>query len=353
MKIILLVDDDEQIRFTFGMALRARGYRVLECDNGPAGLEMAKKTLPDLILTDINMPGGGGRDLLHHIRQDPELCARQVVLMTGRPEEVTPRMGMAEGADDFLVKPIRLEALLSCVEARLSRAEIHWRVEDRHLASLRSSTVSTLPHELFTPLAGIIGLSEILEMDDETLPREEAREYYRGIHQSALRLQRTLRNYLFMLFPDQGDPDQTLSALQVEQSFREGLQNAAKRHDRTDDLRVDLAACPLRMGATSLSMVVEELVDNACKFSGRGTPITVRLSTDGVLEVGDQGRGMTAEEMEQFGVFQQFDRKKREQQGLGLGVSLVRKLAGHYGATLSTESTPGEGTRVKVKMRLG
>jgi signal transduction histidine kinase len=273
--------------------------------------------------------------------------------MTGRPEEVTPRMGMAEGADDFLVKPIRLEALLSCVEARLSRAEIHWRVEDRHLASLRSSTVSTLPHELFTPLAGIIGLSEILEMDDETLPREEAREYYRGIHQSALRLQRTLRNYLFMLFPDQGDPDQTLSALQVEQSFREGLQNAAKRHDRTDDLRVDLAACPLRMGATSLSMVVEELVDNACKFSGRGTPITVRLSTDGVLEVGDQGRGMTAEEMEQFGVFQQFDRKKREQQGLGLGVSLVRKLAGHYGATLSTESTPGEGTRVKVKMRLG
>src|SRR5476649_2994259 len=162
MKTILLVDDDQQLRTMFGMALRINGYHVIEADSGVAGLEMARKHLPDLILSDINMPGGDGSTLLRDIRRDPELRSKQVVLMTGRPDLVTPRKGMEEGADDFLVKPVGLKALLSCVEARFSRASISWRVEDEMLAKLRSLVPANLPHEFFTPLAGIIGLMEIL-----------------------------------------------------------------------------------------------------------------------------------------------------------------------------------------------
>src|SRR5476651_1007809 len=199
MKTILLVDDDVQLRNMFGLALRRSGYYVIEADSGITGLAMARQHLPDLILSDINMPGGDGSTLLHEIRRDPELRSKQVVLMTGRPDLVTPRKGMEEGADDFLVKPVSLSALLSCVEARFSRASISWRVEDQMLAQLRSSVPSNLPHEFFTPLAGIIGLMEVLRSDFPSLTPAEVSDIHNDVYQSALRLHRTLRNYLLIL----------------------------------------------------------------------------------------------------------------------------------------------------------
>ena len=139
MKTILLIDDSNLLVKTYSIALRQEGYHVIEADSGVTGLAMARKHLPDLIVSDINMPGGDGSTLLRDIRHDPELRSKQVVLMTGRPDLVTPRKGMEEGADDFLVKPVSLEALVSCVEARFRRAAISWRVEDQMLTHLRSA----------------------------------------------------------------------------------------------------------------------------------------------------------------------------------------------------------------------
>src|SRR5271170_7809892 len=138
MKTILVIDDEPQLRKSLCQSLCMGGYNVFEADSGVTGLELARKHLPDLILSDIHMPGGDGSTLLRDIRHDPELRSKQVVLMTGRPDLVTPRKGMDEGADDFLVKPVDLKAVLSCVQARFSRASISWRVEDQTLAQLRS-----------------------------------------------------------------------------------------------------------------------------------------------------------------------------------------------------------------------
>src|ERR1700728_3435902 len=168
MKTILLIDDDQQVRMMFGVALRKNGYRVIEADSGVTGLAMAREHLPDLILSDINMPGGDGPTLLRNIRHDPELRSKQVVLMTGRPDIVTPRKGMEEGADDFLLKPVSLETLRSCVDARFRRATISWRVEDQTLAQLSLLVPPQLPHEFFTPMAGIIGLMDLLRSDLST-----------------------------------------------------------------------------------------------------------------------------------------------------------------------------------------
>jgi CheY-like chemotaxis protein len=118
MKKILLVDDDQQLRTLFGSILRRRGYYVIEADSGVAGLEMARKHLPDLILSDIDMPGGDGASLLRDIRRDPELKSRQFVLMSGTAALATPNKGAQEGADDFLTKPVSLQVLLSCLTAR-------------------------------------------------------------------------------------------------------------------------------------------------------------------------------------------------------------------------------------------
>jgi CheY-like chemotaxis protein len=78
--------------------------------------------LSDLILSDVLMPEGDGATLLRDIRRDPELKSTQVVLMTGSPDMVTPHKDMEEWPDDFLLKPVGLQRLLSCVQARVSVA---------------------------------------------------------------------------------------------------------------------------------------------------------------------------------------------------------------------------------------
>jgi two-component system sensor histidine kinase/response regulator len=351
LKTILLVDDDQQVRTMLGLALRKNGYHVLEADSGAAGLAMARRHLPDVILSDIHMPGGDGSTLLRDIRHDSELRSRQVVLMTGRPDLVTPRNGMEEGADDFLVKPVELKALVSCMDARFNRASINWRVEDQTLARLRSSIPSQLPHEFFTPLAGIIGLMDVLRSDFPSLAPAEIEDIHNDIYLSALRLNRTLRNYLLILDLQNGPAAPASSALscsEVEQSVQAGLDEALRLHQRREDVTVRVEACSLSVKAGDLSRIVEELVHNAFKFSRLGTPVTIELSANGQLTVADSGRGMTAEEVSRIGAFQQFDRKKNEQQGLGLGLVLVQKLTALCGAKFSPTSQPGEGTQARV-----
>ena len=119
MKTILLVEDDQPVRTLYGLVLRRNGYHVIEVDSGGAALDMARKHLPDLILSDIVIPGTDGVSLLRQIRRDPELMFRQFVLMSGSPDFVTSQKGI-EGADDFLTKPISLQELLNCMRARLA-----------------------------------------------------------------------------------------------------------------------------------------------------------------------------------------------------------------------------------------
>jgi two-component system, sensor histidine kinase and response regulator len=356
MKTILLVDDDQQVRAMFGLALRKHGYHVIEADSGVAGLAMARQHLPDLILSDIHMPGGDGSTLLQEVRRDPELKSKQVVLVTGRPDLVTPRKGMEEGADDFLVKPVNLKTLLGCVEARFGRASINWRVEDQMLAELRSSVPANLPHEFFTPLAGIIGLMEILRDDPSTLTPAEVSDIHNDVYQSALRLHRTLRNYLLILdlqaASSEPAPPSLLPPGEVEESIRAGVDEALRLNQRQEDVTVDVKACSITIKPADLTRMVEELVDNACKFSRQGTPVKVELGADGRLTVTDQGRGLTIEEIARIGAFKQFDRKKNEQQGLGLGLVLVQKLTAQCQAEFSIHSEPGKGTQAQIAFPL-
>jgi signal transduction histidine kinase len=351
MKKILLVDDDEMLRLTFSAALREKDYHVIEADSGSTGLLLARQFLPDLILTDIHMPGGDGSTLLQDIRRDPELRSRQVVLMTGKPELVTPRKGMEDGADDFLLKPVTFDGLLSCVEARFRRASVNWRVEDEILSQIRGSVPSQLPHEVFTPLAGIIGLLEVLRSDCANLQPNEVDDIYADMHHSAFRLHRTLRNYLLLLDTPAATTNPLVGVLppsRVEESIRLGVKEALRLNDRKGDIAIRVEECSLAVKPGELAHIVEELVDNACKFSRQGTRVAVVLGADGELTVADQGRGMTVEEVNRIGFFRQFEHKKYGQQGLGLGLVLVQRLATQYGADFTIDSEPGSGTRVRV-----
>ena len=350
LKTILIIDDDAHLTATLTLGLETNGYRTLCAADATIGWKLAREHLPDLILCDIQMPGKDGRRLLQEMRADPELANSQFVLMTGKLPLSSPRAAMDLGADDLLLKPFGLAELLRCVAARLQRAELSRRIDDRVIEQLRESLHSTLPQEFFTPLAGILGLTELLENQLEILSKEEIRQDLQDIRRACRLLHRTLRNYLLILeldTPDSARPRTLLAPETVVQALSAGINAAGERHQRTADIAAELTGAGLKADPMDLTILAEELVDNALSFSRKDTPVRVRAWVEAGrlhFSVADVGRGMTPEQLTQVGAFQQPVRKTLGQQGLGLGVALVRKLARHLGGEFRLESEDGKGT---------
>src|ERR1700741_3090347 len=79
---ILIVDDEANLRKTLAEILRARGYEILEADDGTTAVELLRETRPDLIFSDWKMPKMGGEELLQHLQSNPQLGTVPVIVIT-------------------------------------------------------------------------------------------------------------------------------------------------------------------------------------------------------------------------------------------------------------------------------
>lgn len=360
MKKILVIDDEEWLREMVNLALRQRGYNVLEAENGAVGIEKARKELPDLILCDVNMEKVDGYLTLSSLRADPSTAAVPFILMTGLADNAGMRHGMELGADDYLPKPFTIDALYAAVEARLKKAQMMRAEAERRLADLRDAISLALPHELRTPLNGIIAYGEIFKMDASTLQPAEIAEMGQVICDSGRRLERLVENFLIYAQLELFSTDPTkLSALRSKHSalparvITEHARRQAEQMDRLADLQLNLRDVLVPMSEEYLGKIVDELTQNAFKFSSSGRRVLVELVEDIealVLRISDLGRGFSTEQITKVGAYMQFDRKMHEQQGMGLGLSIARRLTELHGGTLSIRSEKGESTAVEVRL---
>jgi len=350
VRLILIVDDDDRLGQALIAGLEAAGYRALFSNNVDAALASARTELPDLVLCDINMPGKSGLRLLEELRGDPELANCPFVFMTGNPRYAEPRASMDLGADDFLLKPFSMDALVACVSARLRRSAISGHDEMVLVKDLRAGLRRALPHEFFTPLTGIIGFAEMLQQEGDLMKPEECRDALQNILHGGRRLQRTLRNYIYAVdrfSPDSASPFPVLGAESVAQFIRQGAMAAAERHNRVADLQLDITGGALAASAREISLLVEELTDNAFSFSRPKSAVQVHArcgETELEITVSDRGRGMTRQQLKALGLFRQFERSKYEQQGLGVGLFIVQQAVRRLGGRLRFESTKECGT---------
>ena len=121
---ILLADDNADMREYVRRLLVARGYEVEAVDDGDAALAAARRRAPDLVLSDVMMPGLDGFGLLQALRADPQLRDLPVVLLSARAGEEARVEGIDAGADDYLTKPFSARELLARVGANLAMARI-------------------------------------------------------------------------------------------------------------------------------------------------------------------------------------------------------------------------------------
>lgn len=347
MKRILVIDDEESLREMVRMALGQKGFEVIEAENGLVGVEKARKELPDLILCDVNMEKMDGYLTLSVLRTEPPTTGIPFILMTGLADNAGMRHGMELGADDYLPKPFTIEALYAAVEARLKKARALREEAEKKLTDLRDNISLMLPHELRTPLNGILAYGEMLAAEAATLPAQEVAEMGQVIHDSGKRLERLIENFLiYAQIELLGADAQKLGALRQKQTLwpvkliEEHALAQARAADRVGDLALDLAEVPVPMSEDYLAKIVDELVQNAFKFSEAGKPVSVALSggpNGVVLSVVDQGRGFSTEHITKIGAYMQFDRKIQEQQGLGLGLVIAKRLTEVHGGTLSIQ----------------
>jgi len=358
MKKILVIDDEEWLREMVQMALRQRGYEVIEAGDGAAGIDKARKESPDLILCDVNMDKVDGYLTLSSLREQPTTASIPFILMTGLADNAGMRHGMELGADDYLPKPFTIDALYAAVEARLRKVQTVRQEAEKKLADLRDNISLALPHELRTPLNGILAYGEILAQDSATIQPQELAEMGHVIYESGKRLERLIENFVIFAQLELMAADSAhVHALRGKQTENAPLvieEHARKQAElRPHDLQLQLAPVTLPMSSDYLGKVVAELVQNAFKFSKAGTPVTVELSEMGnvcTLVVSDQGRGFTPEQLNNIGAYMQFDRQKQEQQGLGLGLAIARRLTELHGGGLTIQSEPGQGCRVTIKL---
>jgi signal transduction histidine kinase len=356
MAKILIVDDDTALREVVRLALESSSYEVIEAADGKEGVELAFAQLPDLILCDVRMEQMDGYDTLSALRQSSVTASLPFILMTGQADQEGMRQGMELGADDYLPKPFKIDQLLGAVEARLRKQQTVREQAARQLADLRANICLSLPHELLTPLNGILGFADILSADAPVLKPTDVADMAGSIRESAERLHRLIQNFILLahLQIHHDDPTPLLRDMRCEQLRREMEVLSRAKADgcgRGNDLQVGGDEVSVLTRGEYWSKIVEEIVDNAFKFSNPGTPVEVQLERRGglaVFRVSDRGRGMRPEHIAEVGAYMQFERRFYEQQGSGLGLAIAKRLAELHGGRFSISSEVGMGTTVEV-----
>ena len=124
MPLIVLIEDDAANRMLVTSVLKKEGHQVLSADNGIDGVALVRLHRPDLVISDVQMPGMDGLQVLAALRRDASISATPVILLTFLDERSDMRMAMVAGADDYITKPFRPQELLEAVAAQLNRRQM-------------------------------------------------------------------------------------------------------------------------------------------------------------------------------------------------------------------------------------
>jgi two-component system sensor histidine kinase/response regulator len=346
---ILVIEDEERVRSNVEQILELSDFEPISARNGREGLELALQYHPDLIICDIMMPELDGHSVLTQLKKEKKTAAIPFIFLTAKSAQNDLRQGMNLGADDYLMKPFTPEELLNSVNTRLQKhAALHQQHREQ-MEELRNNLLQSFPHEFNTPLNGIIGFASLLKADSENVTPDEIREMAESLEYSGHRLHRLVQNYLFysQLEIIASDPEK-IKPLREQKAYcsiakivPEVARETASKAGREADLFFDLPEAIVPMGQSYFRRLVQELVDNAFKFSPDNTPVRISaIAKEGrimAFSIYDRGWGMTAEQISRIGAYMQFERPQHQQKGAGLGLAIAQRLLEFHGGKLKIE----------------
>jgi signal transduction histidine kinase len=352
---------------SFIRRLLAQEYDVEVVADGGAALEAMRRTRPSLVITDLVMPNVDGIALVKGIRADDSLRTLPVIVVTERGELDSRVEGLEAGADDYLVKPFSPRELRARVRAVLELARMREAVERatgreealREANRKKDEFLSMLAHELRNPLAPLtygihlLGLPdatpEMVARTRETLTRQV--RHMTRIVDDLLDVSRITRGKLSL-------ERQRVDLVPLVRQACEDRRGTLEAEGVLLELDLPAVSVWAMADSTRLTQLLDNLLDNARKFTPSGGRVTVHLShsanaNDAAIIVQDTGIGIEESLLPHvFDVFAQAEQSlDRSRGGLGLGLAVAKGLIELHGGTIGA-SSPGKGRGAEFTIRI-
>lgn len=389
MHTILIIEDNRDTRHVLDRVLSLSGYSVRTAERALQGLDMARSEVPDLILTDVNLPDMSGFELATTLRSDPRFTRTPIVAVSVEDDIERQELSLAAGIDGFLSKTIDPDELTRQIALflkgarqqvdtdRLEKARTRYtqdvvnrleqrirELEDknaalRRLDQMKDTFIQLTAHELRTPLALLNGYNRLLA-DDPTLQAladddSDLMDLFGGLEEAIDRMHRIIEEILtisrIMTNEIQLNP-QTIDLGRVARYVLESYRDAFIQRRMT--VHFDMGQWPREFNcdADLIRLVIDNLVSNAIKHTPDGGRIRVMAAMRRSylrFSVADSGIGIAADD--QTRIFERMNYQGNIQHhstsrtafrggGLGLGLAISKGIIEAHGGKIWAES-PG------------
>ena len=366
---VLNVNDHEQTRYMCTRMLKLAGFEVIEAATGEEALMQARGRQPDIIVLDVKLPDMSGFEVCRLVKSAADTSSICVLQTSATFVTVDKKIeGLESGADAYLTHPFEPAELIATVHAllriRAAERELRRRADALVEADKRKDEfLAMLAHELRNPLAAITTAMPLLRKYCQDAERFE--NIAGVVERQSRHLARLIDDLLDVSRFSRGMIELRRSTIDVRHPLGDAV--AASRAvfaSREQELELRLPDEPLWTiaDAARLQQVFANLLDNASKYSERGTHVRVELSAEAiesgraaVLRVRDQGIGIEPSVLPHvFELFVQADHSlERTRGGMGIGLTLVRRLVELHGGQVRARSDGlGHGSEFEVTLPL-
>lgn len=357
---ILMIDDEPANILFLEQVLNRAGYEnVLSTSDPREALGLYQSFSPDIVLLDLLMPYLDGFAVMKQLR---EIIApddyRPIVILTADISREKKEQALAEGAMDFLTKPLEIPEVLLRLRNLLKTRQLYLNaqqalVEERELNQLKNRFISMVSHEFRTPLSIILSSTELLEHYGKQWPPEKQNKHLQRIKTSVIHLNQLIGDVLILGRAEAGriafhprwlDLEPFCRELMEELQLTLGAQHALVT-------TVEGENSMLWIDPNVLRSILYNLASNAIKFSPEGGPVTlcVQCQSEQIrLIVQDQGIGIPPEACSRL--YEAFYRAENAAllPGTGLGLVIVQRLLKAHQGAIEFQSQLHQGTTFTV-----
>jgi len=352
---ILIIDDEPALRVGLAAIIKRQGYEVFTASDGYEGIQKARESLPDLILSDVMMPPPNGFEMRRLMSQDPQLASIPFIFLTARTGVDDRVNGMRGGADDYVVKPYIPDELLARIEAVLRRVEMEqargreqmMEIAQRNMEKLKHEILQNFHHELRTPLTNIIMPLELVVTNKFDSPEEQIR-FIRMALSSVDRLESLVTDFILLTNIDHGDLNRIRQPIDVDAHILLPVRKVLERYKSKElDFIPDITVLhTITAPRREFTHALVHLVNNATKFSPENGKVKLVIESDSdggaIITVQDEGPGIPVEcrdkVFERFYQISQGDSRTHE--GLGVGLTIARAVFENMGGLISILDSP-------------
>ncbi len=409
--LILIVEDSQTQALALKEALEKQKLQTSIAHDGVEALQMLQSLHPDVVISDIQMPRMNGYDLCRHIKTDAALKTIPVLLLTNLTDSMDVIKGVECGADSFLTKPYEMTFLMAAIENALENKRLHnemmpGKLEfffggQKHLLHINQSQIMELllstysnaiqknleleqafrklnilyeelerknialkqlneeknlllgmaVHDLRNPLSIIAGYTDLIVDTQKESFDENTHKMLQHVKKSSEFMHSLVKDLLTMSAIESGTVSLHLAEIDLGQFLKETveLQQILAEKKRIQLTFSSASTQKVVCDPPKIAEVVNNLVNNAIKFSHEGGSIEVTLTpreNEVTLTVKDHGVGILPEAREHL--FQPFSKSRASgtngEHGTGLGLTIAQKIVAEHKGKIWVESEPNVGT---------